>query len=59
MTAAIAAGDGATACELMTAPEVVISGNPPSSAEAKCDYGAFLLELTDEGWRVNSPWCVT
>ncbi|HET6831222.1 MAG TPA: hypothetical protein VFH44_07715 [Solirubrobacterales bacterium] len=101
MTAAIAAGDGATACGLMTergqrvmlqigrqaggeevadcaaavpaassfgfdpgdyrvtAAEVAISGNPPSSAEANCDYGAFQLERTDEGWRVNAPWCVT
>jgi hypothetical protein len=100
-TAAIAGGDGATACVLMTergqqlmirfgrqaggeeiadcaaavpaasalgfdpgdyrvtAAEVAISGNPPTSAEAKCDYGAFPLERTDEGWRVNAPWCVT
>jgi hypothetical protein len=101
MTAAIAAGDGATACALMTvrgqrtmlrigrqaggeevadcaaavpaasalgfdpgdyriaAAEVAISGSTDMSAEAKCAYGAFLLEHTDEGWRVNAPWCVT
>jgi hypothetical protein len=98
MTAAIAAGEGATACALMTekgqrvmlrigrqtggevadcaaavpaaaglgfdpgdyritAAQVELSGNPPSSAEAKCDYGAFLLAHTEEGWRVNTPWC--
>jgi hypothetical protein len=30
-----------------------------SSAEAGCNYGAFLLERTEEGWRVDAPWCVT
>jgi hypothetical protein len=99
MTAAIAAGDGATACGLMTekgqrtmlrigrqadglvsdcaaaVPAASAFGFDPgdfrvttadvkigprgSSAEAECDYGALLLERTDEGWRVEAPWCVT
>jgi hypothetical protein len=101
MTAAIAAGDGATACALMTeegqrvmlaagrqaatGPEPVddceaavpaaeaagfdpgdfrvtvgdvVVGSRGTAAEARCDLGgAFILERTDAGWRVATPFC--
>jgi hypothetical protein len=96
MTTAIAAGEGAVACELMTergqevmlrigrqtggevadcaaaVPAAAGVGFDPGDyritpkdvsagaegAEARCDDGgAFLLERTEEGWRVNTPWC--
>jgi len=97
MTAAIAAGEGAVACELMTeagqdvmlrvgrqaggpdisdcaaaVPAAESAGYDPGdfritpgdvaidgdAAEAKCDLdGAFMLERTDEGWRVDVPHC--
>ena len=99
MTAAIAAGEGAVACELMTergrevmlrfgrqaggdeiedcaaavpaaaslgfdpgdyriAPSDVSVDADGAGAEAKCDYGAFILERTEDGWRIDMPWCV-
>ena len=97
MTAAIAAGEGAVACELMTeagqdvmlrvgrqaggpdisdcaaaVPAAESAGYDPGdfritlgdvaidgdAAEAKCDLdGAFMLERTDGGWRVDVPHC--
>jgi hypothetical protein len=97
MTAAIAAGEGAVACELMTkagqdamlrvgrqaggpdvadcaaaVPAAESAGYDPGdfritpgdvtidgdAAEAKCDLdGAFMLERTDESWRVGVPYC--
>jgi hypothetical protein len=97
MTAAIAAGEGAVACELMTergqrvmlrigrqaggqdvadcaaaVPAAESAGYDPGDfrikpadvsagaegAEADCDLeGAFILERTDDGWRVDVPFC--
>lgn len=100
MTAAIAAGDGAAACGLMTeggqrimlgvgrqaagsgigdcaaavpaaesigydpgdfrvtVGDVSIPADSPNRAEAACDLGgAFLLERSDAGWRVGTPFC--
>jgi hypothetical protein len=97
MTAAIAAGEGAVACELMTeggqdvmlrvgrqaggqdvadcaaaVPAAESAGYDPGdfritpgdvaidgdAAEARCDLdGAFMLERTGEGWRVDVPYC--
>lgn len=97
MTAAIAAGDGETACALMTGhgqqvmlrigrqaagqdvgdcpaavPAAGSAGYDPGDfrirpadvsagaegAEADCDLeGAFILVRTDEGWRVDVPFC--